>query len=181
MKEYLAFGLGALALMAAGAGARAQDPSLAPKPRDPVATSPRPGTPVPEPTGTWLTEGGESRIRFGKCGLVPCGTIVWAKEESKDENNPDPALRNRSIIGIPLITNIQPDKEGGWTASLYNPDNGKTYDGKLRLKDPNTLEVSGCVLGGLICGSQIWARVNEPPAGARGEAAGTVAPVQRAR
>lgn len=182
MEKHVVFGLGLLALLTVGGGAQAQDPPAAPKARGAPATGvqgPAPtqessGTPKgrgasmaavqgQDPVGTWLTEGGESRVRFGRCGptqpQLPCGTIVWAKEESKDDNNPDPSLRGRSIVGIPLITNIQPDPEGGWTAALYNPENGKTYTGKIRLKNTNLLEVSGCVLGGLICGSQTWSKV----------------------
>src|SRR5689334_603293 len=33
-----------------------------------------------EPTGTWLTEGGKSRVRIVRCGNALCGAIVWLKE-----------------------------------------------------------------------------------------------------
>ena len=33
-----------------------------------------------DPVGTWLTEGGKSRVRVVNCGGNLCGTIVWLKE-----------------------------------------------------------------------------------------------------
>ena len=40
---------------------------------------------------------------------------------------------------------------------IYNPDNGKTYVGDLRLLDPTRLKVTGCLVRPL-CGSQVWRR-----------------------
>src|SRR4051812_34209717 len=52
-----------------------------------------------EPTGTWLTQTGTSRIRVADCGGALCGTIVWLKEPNDpdtgkpktDKNNSDAA------------------------------------------------------------------------------------------
>lgn len=189
MERRLNIYLGFAALLALGTSAYAQGTPATPKARGAAAPASS-----QEPSGTWLTEGGESQVRFVKCGpsgpvpplpplaaagapppatparatapsgaaaqnLLPCAAIVWVKEDAKDQNNPDPNLRSRSIVGMPLITDIKPDPEGGWTAALYNPENGKTYTGKLKLENANSMRVSGCVLGGLICGGQTWSKV----------------------
>ncbi|HEY8565400.1 MAG TPA: DUF2147 domain-containing protein [Beijerinckiaceae bacterium] len=112
-----------------------------------------------EPTGTWLSQSGETRVRIGKCGAAMCGTIVGVKGEAKDANNPDPNLRGRSLVGVQMISNIQPSGEGTYTGSLYNPQDGKVYTGKMRLKGANALELSGCVMG-VFCKSQTWSKVN---------------------
>jgi uncharacterized protein (DUF2147 family) len=113
-----------------------------------------------EPAGTWLTESGETRVRIAKCGAAHCGTIVWVKDGGKDEQNPNAALRSRSLVGVQMIGNMQPSGDGAWSGSLYNYKDGKTYSGKMRLKGSSALELSGCVLGGIICRSQNWTRVN---------------------
>lgn len=121
-----------------------------------VATAPT--FAMADPTGTWATESGDTRVRIAKCGAVLCGTIVWTRSGGKDTANPDPALRERNLAGIRMIDKIQPAGPDKWTGSLYNYRDGKTYSGQMRLKGGG-LEVSGCVLGGLFCRSQVWSRV----------------------
>ncbi len=110
-----------------------------------------------DPSGTWLTQSGDTRVRIARCGVAYCGTIVSSTHKT-DENNPDPKLRNRSIIGVQMISDIKPSGDG-YSGQLYNPQDGKTYVGKLKVTAPNTLLLSGCILGGLICKSQSWSRV----------------------
>lgn len=109
-------------------------------------------------TGTWLTEGGTSQVRVAPCGSARCGTIIWTKAEVKDVNNPDPARRGASLLGLRLMRDAHPSGEG-WVGSLYNPLDGRTYAGRMRLLSAGQLELSGCVLGGLFCKSQIWTRL----------------------
>lgn len=122
--------------------------------------------------GTWLTDGGESRIRMAPCGAAFCGTVVWAKTNGQDTQNPDPALRRRAIVGMPLTRDMKPDGSGHWTGSIYNPDNGKTYDITMRAKGRDGLEVEGCILG-FLCGSERWTRLNQETASAAATLRGT--------
>ena len=110
-------------------------------------------------TGTWLTASGETRVRIAPCGANVCGTVIWTKNTAqKDENNPNAALKNRSVVGINMIT-MKPDGNRKWSGTLYNPQDGKTYSGSLTLNDANSLSLSGCVAG-IFCRSQTWTRVN---------------------
>lgn len=113
----------------------------------------------PQPTGTWLTPAGDSQIRISRCGAAYCGTIAKVLAgETRDVHNPDAGLRGRSLVGVALTRDMRPAGEG-WEGSLYNFRDGRTYSGKLAMKGPNVLELSGCVLGGLICKKQMWTRV----------------------
>ena len=47
-----------------------------------------------------------------------------------------------------------------WEGSLYNPEDGNTYKGILTAQGLLNLKLQGCVLGGLICKSEIWKRTN---------------------
>ena len=111
-----------------------------------------------DPAGLWLTETGSSRIRIAPCGGGFCGTIVSAPGKGLDLKNPDPALRNRSVVDVQILDARNPDGSG-FSGSLYNPNDGKTYSGSLRLTGPNTLEVSGCVMS-VFCKRQSWTRVH---------------------
>ncbi len=111
-----------------------------------------------DPSGTYLSETGDTRVRIARCGGVYCGTIVAVRGEAKDVNNPDAALRTRNLVGVQMISNIRPSGEG-FEGSLYNYKDGKTYTGKMTFKSGTAMQLSGCVLGGLICGGENWTRV----------------------
>ncbi len=111
-----------------------------------------------DPSGTYLSESGETRVRIARCGQAYCGTIVSVQGDTKDSNNPDPGQRGRSLVGVQMISNITPSGEG-FTGQLYNYKDGKTYSGKMSFQG-KAMQLSGCVLGGLICRSQTWTKVN---------------------
>lgn len=106
-----------------------------------------------DPVGTWLTEGGRSRVRVGPCGGALCGTVVWLKEPDDpdtgkpkaDKKNADASKRGRPLLGA---------------AILLNAEDGKTYDGTLTEVSATSLKLEGCALAGFICKSQIWTRAN---------------------
>jgi uncharacterized protein (DUF2147 family) len=112
-----------------------------------------------DPTGTWLTQSGETRVRIAPCGAASCGTVVWRKAPGTDVKNPDPAMRNRPIVGIQMFSGVKKTGDNEWTGELYNFEDGRTYTGKLGMQGDDRLKLSGCVLGGLVCRSQIWTRV----------------------
>jgi uncharacterized protein (DUF2147 family) len=118
------------------------------------------GAQLVSPAGTWLSENGEVQVRMAECGAADCGTIGSSRRFKTDANNPDISLRSRPLVGIRMIWDLTPSSDGSWTGSLYNPQDGRIYSGRVRVTAPNSLELSGCVLGGLICQSQVWTRVS---------------------
>ena len=112
-----------------------------------------------EMAGTYLSQSGETRVRMSPCGSAFCGTIVWVSKPGNDVNNPDPAKRDRSLVGIQMIFNMKSTGGASYAGSLYNYQDGKTYTGKAKVT-ARGLDLSGCVLGGLICRSQSWTRVD---------------------
>jgi uncharacterized protein (DUF2147 family) len=120
-----------------------------------------------EPTGTWLTQGGASRIKIADCGGALCGTIVWLKEPNDDggkaktdKNNPDAAKKTKPLIGTLIVLGMKSSGAGKWAGQVYNAEDGKTYSGNLTLTGDSSLQLQGCALGGLLCKSQTWTRVN---------------------
>jgi uncharacterized protein (DUF2147 family) len=112
-----------------------------------------------EPSGTWLSTTGQTKVRIAPCGGAWCGTILWVRgPEQNDVNNPDAAKHSKPLVGSVMIYNMKPDGDA-YKGSLYDYTSGKTYTGKLKANG-DTLELSGCVLGGLICQSENWSRAN---------------------
>jgi uncharacterized protein (DUF2147 family) len=112
------------------------------------------------PVGEWLVEDGEGKIRIEPCGNNLCGFVSAAKNpKAKDRHNPNPALRNRPVLGTPILINMKPNGRR-WSGRIYNVKDGRSYTAHIALKSANTLRVEGCAFGGLICGGQNWSRVN---------------------
>ena len=120
-----------------------------------------------DPTGLWLTQEGDAKVRVAKCGDAICGAIAWLKEPNDtggkpkiDKNNADAAKRSRPIIGVPIVLSMKPDGTDKWSEQIYNAEDGKTYSGNLALAGANTIKLQGCVAAGLICKTKTWTRTN---------------------
>jgi uncharacterized protein (DUF2147 family) len=118
-----------------------------------------------DPRGLWLAQDG-AKVRVSSCGNSICAVIAEAKSRIDpetgrpwtDKNNPDPALRNRPLVGVAVLRSLQPDGPGKWSGTLYNNDNGNTYNGHLLELGPRTIRIEGCVIG--ICGGQNLSRIH---------------------
>jgi uncharacterized protein (DUF2147 family) len=126
-------------------------------------------------TGEWLVADGAARIRIDDCGGRMWGIVAWAQQHSLDSNNPDPAKRTRSTLGMPIILGMQPVQSNRWEGEIYNAQNGKTYSGSITLTAPDVLRIEGCILG-FLCGGQNWTRVKVEQRAASGPPARRPAP-----
>jgi uncharacterized protein (DUF2147 family) len=104
------------------------------------------GTALADPKGLWLAQDG-ARVRVGPCGGTLCATIAAPKSHVDpetglpwtDKNNPDPAQRNRPLVGVAVLYSLVADGPGKWTGRLYNVDNGQSYAGHLLELDARTI------------------------------------------
>jgi uncharacterized protein (DUF2147 family) len=119
----------------------------------PVAAAPA------DPTGEWLVEKGLARIRIVNCDNALWGVVAWERRPDTDRNNPDPRLRSRPTLGMPVLLGIKPAERNRWEGRIYNAQDGRTYQANISLRNPNVLEVRGCVLG-FLCGGEDWSRVD---------------------
>jgi uncharacterized protein (DUF2147 family) len=111
-----------------------------------------------DPIGDWRVADGAAHIRIDDCGGRMWGIVAWAHQHDIDRNNPDPAKRTRSTLGMPIILGMAPVDSNRWEGEIYNAENGKTYQGRIILTGPDVLRIEGCVLG-FLCGGQTWTRV----------------------
>ncbi|UYO43563.1 DUF2147 domain-containing protein [Rhodopseudomonas palustris] len=99
--------------------------------------------------GTWLRETGASKVKFAPCGGAVCGTLVWLK----------PGVETPAKVGQKIFFDMKPTGPNAWAGSAFNPEDGKTYTGKMNLSG-GTLTTQGCAMGGMICKSATWTRAN---------------------
>jgi uncharacterized protein (DUF2147 family) len=120
-----------------------------------------------EPTGVWLTQAGDARVKVSKCGGGLCGVVVGLKDPidpatgkpQVDDKNPNPALKKRPMIGLSLFNGMQPVGPSKWSGQIYNADDGGTYASSISVAGPDALRVEGCV--GALCGGETWTRVGK--------------------
>lgn len=88
--------------------------------------------------GSWKRSNG-TVISFAACGTDKyCGTVMTGPHKGKSMG-------------------YMSGKDGSYKGEVNKLDEGKTYTGKASVSG-NTLSMSGCVLGGLICKSESLTR-----------------------
>ena len=122
--------------------------------------------------GIWFTRDGKSRVEVYKCGEYYCGKIVeltavaFQEEEigdvpegaELDRNNPDPELRQRPLLGLEFMKRFS-FKGNRWSGgTIYDPEKGKTYKGKLTMKPDGSLRVRGYLANPSLGRTSTWTR-----------------------
>ena len=109
-----------------------------------------------DPAGNWRVADGTAVVRIAPCAEAYCGTIAWTSQPGTDEHNPDPSKRDRPIVGTQILLAMKPASGNRWDGEIYNPENGKTYSGRIILTSPDVLRIEGCLL--FFCGGENWTR-----------------------
>lgn len=108
--------------------------------------------------GTWYTEKGTSTVEVYKDSDGKYhGKINWLEEPLEDgkpkvdSENSDPKLAKRPIMGLQILNGFRYNsgKKQWVDGTIYDPDNGKTYDCYAWFEDGNysKLHIKGYVLG----------------------------------
>jgi len=117
---------------------------------------------VPQPllAGRWINASRSVIVKIAPCpdqGF--CGTVKW----SSDEAAADAARAGTiNLVGTEILHGFVPSGANRWEGRLFVPDLNKKSRAELRLVASDRLRVFGCVVGRLICKSQMWTRL-EPP------------------
>jgi uncharacterized protein (DUF2147 family) len=107
--------------------------------------------------GKWLTDDGKGVVEIAPCGANLCGKItrllVKAGANPTDSNNSDPALRNRPLLGLNILSGFR-DAGAAWEGTIYSPERGRTFRSVVKRNADGSLAVKGCM--GPICQTQRW-------------------------
>jgi len=107
------------------------------------------------PIGLWQNPKKTILVRTHSCGALLCGNIVWAGPKAIADAREAGVM---SLVGTELLSNYHASGTGRWTGQVYVPDQGRRFYSTIELQNANSLRISGCILGGLICKHQEWTR-----------------------
>jgi uncharacterized protein (DUF2147 family) len=110
-------------------------------------------------TGRWVTQSKDGIVEIYECGATICGKLAKFLvnppdgPDAKDINNPNKALRSRTLLGMNILTGF---KAAGneWKGQIYDPKSGKTYRSVVYKGKSGNLVVKGCI--GPFCQAQTW-------------------------
>jgi uncharacterized protein (DUF2147 family) len=115
--------------------------------------------------GFWLNEQKDAKIMVykGNDGKF-YGKIVWLKEPTKngkpkvDEKNPKEKQQSTPLVGLIILKGFDKDGENGYDdGTIYDPQNGKTYDCTMTYKG-KTLSIRGYVGISWFGRTTVWER-----------------------
>jgi uncharacterized protein (DUF2147 family) len=118
------------------------------------------------PVGRWRTQMQGALVDIKTCvDNSPCGVLAWVDQSishgiTTDIRNPNPALRSRPLIGVPIVWGLRRAGDGWEGGRVYNPETGQTFRSSMRPISDRRLRVTGC--WGPLCRSEIWVRVDTP-------------------
>lgn len=119
--------------------------------------------PPADAIGRWQTETRHGVVEISACGPSICGKLVESdalrtNPQTRDDKNKDPGQRNRLLKGLAILQGFHL-KDNAWTGgTIYNAEDGGTYQATLTLQDHDSLRVKGCIVWPL-CKSQMWKRI----------------------
>lgn len=105
-------------------------------------------------SGIWEPSNGRSRIKIEKIGNRYYGKIVWLKEPidpvtkkpKVDKNNPDTAMRNVPLKGYRILKGFIYKGGDEWAeGTIYDPENGSTYNCVINMKEENVINIRGYI------------------------------------
>ena len=115
--------------------------------------------------GIWVPAKGTSQVRIFKATNGKFyGKVEWLETEKDklDVNNPDVSQRDKKILGLMILKDFSyNDEKKRWEGgTVYDPDNGKTYDCFMWFdSSDDKMTLKGYVLGMKFVGrAEDWTR-----------------------
>lgn len=118
--------------------------------------------------GIWKPSNGKSLLKVEKIGNKYYGRVVWLEVPNNEDgtprtdvNNPDESLRTTPLKGYRVLKDLEYDsKEKVWTGgTIYDPNNGSTYNCTIEQKDDSTIEVRGYIGAAVFGRTDVWKRM----------------------
>lgn len=99
-----------------------------------------------DPSGVWLRDDGNARVRIAPCGTDICATNLWIKDTSGGEE-----------VGDRLVLTLKPEGADSLKGEAFDPKRNRRFAMTLTVK-PDGLSTRGCIVG-VLCKTVTWTPV----------------------
>jgi uncharacterized protein (DUF2147 family) len=106
--------------------------------------------------GVWLRDGHDEQMEFFDCAGALCAKGALPMKDGTE-----------SPMILRAAKKVAPNH---WKGPLFNPEDGKTYNGEIKFETPDKLTLTGCLVG-FLCMSEGWTKVGPPTIPAAAKAA----------
>ena len=108
--------------------------------------------------GQWKNKKGSVVVRVHPCGNAYCGTVVNASAKAKAGARKG---GTPNLVGTRILSGLRPAGDNIFKGQAFEPKRNIRAPATLRLIGPDTIEVKGCAIAGLLlCKEQHWTRVS---------------------
>lgn len=102
---------------------------------------------------TWIRPYSNVKMETSECGGKLCGWVVWATPDAEQDAREGGVQK---LVGTELLQDYRQTASNRWQGRVFVPDMGRTFYSTITQIDPDALKISGCIMGGLLCKSQVW-------------------------
>ncbi len=117
--------------------------------------------------GIWFNEEKDAKVEIYQENGKYYGKVVWLEEPNEpdtglpklDDENDDPVLQKRPIMGLLLMKDFVFDGDDEWEdGEIYDPKSGNTYSCYMKFDSEDVLKVRGYIGISLIGRTTYWTR-----------------------
>lgn len=119
-----------------------------------------PGAALPESatalSGEWVNPARRVHVELVACGAALCGRVTRASPQAIADAREGGVV---PLIGRKLLESYVPRGPTRWQGRVFVPDWSRSFWSTINVLDLRTLKISGCMLHGMLCKSQLWTRL----------------------
>jgi uncharacterized protein (DUF2147 family) len=98
--------------------------------------------------GLWARGDGIAEVKVAPCGDNLCATNTWIKSGVTNEK-----------VGDVLVMTVKPESGSSFRGEAFDPQRNMRFKMTLDVKG-DSMTTRGCVLGGILCKSVSWSRID---------------------
>lgn len=106
--------------------------------------------------GKWTNPKRTVVVQVARCGAAYCGTVVQASEKAKAKARKGGTA---NLVGTQILTGLKPLGDGRFRGRAFVPKRNAHATATVRQLGDDSMQVQGCILGGLLCDNERWTRV----------------------
>lgn len=105
--------------------------------------------------GQWLTASSNIVVEIAPCGQAQCGDVAQVLANNSMQAANAASTAPPAEVGLRILSALRPDGDH-WRGRIFNRENGRSYDCRVRKLGDGTLEVRAYVVLPAFGRTQIW-------------------------